>query len=80
MEHIETMKRMLGELLRVTNMEMEKGIDKANSDEMGKAIDMIYDLSHSMYFMSVVNAMEHSNGASFDPNTEPERMTMKMYE
>lgn len=80
MKHIDEIKDILGELVRVSHEEVEVGIDKVDTEEMCKVVDMIKDLSQALYYLSVVHAMENGDPIKYDGVVEPEMRTMKMYE
>lgn len=39
--------------------QVSKGLENVDADEMGKAIDMLKDISQTMYYVSVTKAMEN---------------------
>lgn len=61
MDNIKHMKTMLESAIYA---EMNKGIDRANTDELGKAIDMLKDITETLYYCSIVKSMEDSETES----------------
>lgn len=47
-------------IVEKTKAEVYGGIDNADANELGEAIDMIKDLSESIYYTSITDAMEES--------------------
>lgn len=52
------LKKIMEKLESCIVSELERGIDKVDTKELGEAIDMLKDISKAMYNMSVIEAME----------------------
>lgn len=58
---IKRMHDMIEKLSECAKSEFDKGIDNVNTDEMGKATDMLKDLAEAMYYRTLTNIMEESD-------------------
>lgn len=58
MEKYKDMKDLKHSLIDAAKMEMAKGIDNVNAEELGEVVDMIKDLAEACYYCSIVDAME----------------------
>lgn len=52
------LKKIMEKLESCIVSELERGIEKVDTKELGEAIDMLKDISKAMYNMSVIEAME----------------------
>ena len=68
----EELKDMKKRLMSIVQNAIDGNIDCLDTNELGEAIDMIKDLSESIYYCSVVNAMENSS-------SEEQKYYMSMY-
>ena len=48
------------DLIKNLRMNFAAGLDRVDTDEAGKVIDMVKDLAEAEYYLSIVEAMEHS--------------------
>lgn len=64
---MDNLKRMKKQLMSCVQSQMED-LRMADTDELGKAIDMIKDISETMYYCSIVEAMEHSETRNSIPS------------
>lgn len=70
---MERLKRIKDCLICVVESHMDD-LDAVDAKEMGEVIDMIKDLSETMYYCSIVKAMEegeHDKVAHHTPATKP---------
>jgi hypothetical protein len=67
MDNFERLKNLKHSLLCVIEDEMED-IYEADTDELGKVIDMLKDVEKTMYYCTVIKAMHNEYGTS-DPET-----------
>lgn len=58
---MEKLKEMKERLVDAAKMELDKGIDNVNTEELGEVVDMIKDLSEACYYCSIVEAMEEES-------------------
>lgn len=63
---MEKLKEMKERLVDAAKMELDKGIDNVNTEELGEVVDMIKDLSEACYYCSIVEAMEESESYGYD--------------
>lgn len=65
--HIKRMHEMIEKLTKCAEMELEKGIEKINAEEMGEVTDMIKDLAEAEYYSKISVAMDESEyGEDYD--------------
>lgn len=65
--HIKRMHEMIEKLTKCAEMELEKGIDKIDAEEMGEVTDMIKDLAEAEYYSKISKAMDESEyGEDYD--------------
>lgn len=65
--HIKRMHEMIEKLTKCAEMELEKGIENINAEEMGEVTDMIKDLSEAEYYAKISKAMDESEyGVDYD--------------
>ena len=65
--HIKRMHEMIEKLTKCAEMELEKGVENINAEEMGEVIDMIKDLSEAEYYSKISKAMDESEyGIEYD--------------
>ena len=58
---------MIEKLTKCAEMELEKGIENINAEEMGEVTDMIKDLSEAEYYSKISKAMDESEyGIDYD--------------
>lgn len=58
---------MIEKLTKCAEMELEKGIDKIDAEEMGEVTDMIKDLAEAEYYSKISKAMDESEyGEDYD--------------
>ena len=58
---------MIEKLTKCAEMELEKGIDKIDAEEMGEVTDMIKDLAEAEYYAKISKAMDESEyGEDYD--------------
>ena len=55
---VKRMHEMIEKLSECAKAQFDKGIDKVDTCEMGKVIDMIKDLSEAMYYRELTKAMQ----------------------
>jgi galactose-1-phosphate uridylyltransferase len=70
---MERLKRIKDCLICVVESHMDD-LDAVDAKEMGEVIDMIKDLSETMYYCSIVKAMEegeHDKVVHHTPTTKP---------
>ena len=60
MSGIEELKTMKSQLVSCVQGQMAN-LEKANTEQMGEAIDMIKDLSEAIYYCTITHAMEKGN-------------------
>lgn len=58
--HIKRMHEMIEKLTKCAEMELEKGIDKIDAEEMGEVTDMIKDLAEAEYYSKISKAMDEA--------------------
>ena len=58
---IERMHNIIEKLTEAVTAELDKGIDCIDTCEMGAAVDMIKDITESMYYRTLVNSMQESD-------------------
>lgn len=56
--HIKRIHDMVEKLTKCTEMELEKGIENVDTEEMGEVVDMIKDLCEAEYYAKVSKAMD----------------------
>ena len=56
--HIKRIHDMVEKLTKCTEMELEKGIENVDTEEMGEVVDMIKDLCEAEYYAKVIKAMD----------------------
>ena len=65
--HIKRMHEMIEKLTKCAEMELEKGIENINAEEMGKVTDMIKDLAEAEYYSKISKAMDEAEyGEDYD--------------
>lgn len=65
--HIKRMHEMIEKLTKCAEMELEKGIENINAEEMSEVTDMIKDLSEAEYYAKISKAMDESEyGIDYD--------------
>ena len=65
--HIKRMHEMIEKLTKCAEMELEKGIDKIDAEEMGEVTDMIKDLAEAEYYSKISKAMDEAEyGEDYD--------------
>ena len=65
--HIKRMHEMIEKLTKCAEMELEKGIDKIDAEEMGEVTDMIKDLAEAEYYAKISKAMDEAEyGEDYD--------------
>lgn len=65
--HIKRMHEMIEKLTKCAEMELEKGIDKIDAEEMGEVTDMIKDLAEAEYYSKISVAMDEAEyGEDYD--------------
>ena len=65
--HIKRMHEMIEKLTKCAEMELEKGIDKIDAEEMGEVTDMIKDLAEAEYYSKITKAMDEAEyGEDYD--------------
>jgi hypothetical protein len=65
--HIKRMHEMIEKLTKCAEMELEKGIDKIDAEEMGEVTDMIKDLAEAEYYAKISVAMDEAEyGEDYD--------------
>ena len=58
---------MIEKLTKCAEMELEKGIDKIDAEEMGEVTDMIKDLAEAEYYSKIIKAMDEAEyGEDYD--------------
>lgn len=58
---------MIEKLTKCAEMELEKGIDKIDAEEMGEVTDMIKDLAEAEYYAKISKAMDEAEyGEDYD--------------
>jgi hypothetical protein len=61
------MHEMIEKLTKCAEMELEKGIDKIDAEEMGEVTDMIKDLAEAEYYSKISKAMDEAEyGEDYD--------------
>lgn len=55
---MEKLKEINDCLICCVHREIEQGLDRINTKELGEAIDMIKDLAETMYYHTIVKSME----------------------
>lgn len=73
------MKNIKNKLTEVVKDYMARGTQNINVKELSEVIDMIKDLSMTMYYDSVVEAMEGNEAWDYDAMEMPEALTMGRY-
>ena len=65
--HIKRMHDMIEKLTKCAEMELEKGIENINAEEMGEVTDMIKDLAEAEYYSKISKAMDEAEyGVDYD--------------
>lgn len=65
--HIKRIHEMIEKLTKCAEMELEKGIDKIDAEEMGEVTDMIKDLAEAEYYSKISVAMDEAEyGEDYD--------------
>ena len=65
--HIKRMHEMIEKLTKCAEMELEKGIENINAEEMGEVTDMIKDLAEAEYYSKISKAMDEAEyGEDYD--------------
>lgn len=65
--HIKRMHEMIEKLTKCAEMELEKGIENINAEEMGEVTDMIKDLAEAEYYSKISKAMDEAEyGVDYD--------------
>ena len=65
--HIKRMHDMIEKLTKCAEMELEKGIENIDAEEMGEVTDMIKDLAEAEYYAKISKAMDESEyGVDYD--------------
>lgn len=68
--HIERIHKMIECLTEKSLCELDNGIENVNTDEMGKAVDMIKDLCESEYKAVIVKSMKKADEEEEEYNKE----------
>lgn len=64
---IKMMHEMIEKLTEVAKCELSKGVEEIDTEEFGKAIDMIKDLAEAMYYRTITVAMDDAEyGVDYD--------------
>lgn len=58
---IKRMHCMIEKISKCADEQLEHGVEMADTEEMGKVIDMMKDLSEAMYYRTLTKAMDESN-------------------
>lgn len=65
--HIKRMHEMIEKLTKCAEMELEKGVENINAEEMGEVTDMIKDLAEAEYYSKISKAMDEAEyGEDYD--------------
>jgi hypothetical protein len=65
--HIKMIHDMVEKLAKCADMEIEKGIEKIDAEEMSKVTDMIKDLAEAEYYSKISKAMDEAEyGEDYD--------------
>ena len=65
--HIKMIHDMVEKLAKCADMEIEKGIEKIDAEEMSKVTDMIKDLAEAEYYSKISKAMDETEyGEDYD--------------
>lgn len=83
---MEEIKMLKDRLTSLVQCELNKDLSKVDAEELGEVVDMIKDLSQTMYYCSVTEAMEKSSKEEKDhymsmyaPETNSSRYYTPMY-
>lgn len=74
--HIKRIHEMLECLTEVSKNQLDKGASSVNTDEMGKVVDMIKDLSEAEYYSRIVKSMEEYE----EDEKEAEKFRLHLFE
>ena len=75
-KHIRCIEEKLAEAIRC---EFEKGIDKVNTTEMGKATDMLKDAAEAEYYARIAKAMEKADSEDEEADKHMLRQLKEQY-
>lgn len=65
--HVKRMHDMVEKLTKCAEIELEKGVENIDAEEMGKVTDMIKDLAEAEYYAKISKAMDESEyGVDYD--------------
>ena len=65
--HIKRIHEMIEKLTKCAEMELEKGVENINAEEMGEVTDMIKDLAEAEYYSKISKAMDEAEyGEDYD--------------
>lgn len=74
--HIKRIHEMLECLTEVSKTQLDKGASSVNTDEMGKVVDMIKDLSEAEYYSRIAKSMEEYE----EDKKEAEKFRLHLFE
>lgn len=74
--HIKRIHEMLECLTEVSKNQIDKGASSVNTDEMGKVVDMIKDLSEAEYYSRIAKSMEEYE----EDEKEAEKFRLHLFE
>lgn len=74
--HIKRIHEMLECLTEVSKNQLDKGASSVNTDEMGKVVDMIKDLSEAEYYSRIAKSMEEYE----EDEKEAEKFRLHLFE
>lgn len=74
--HIKRIHEMLECLTEVSKTQLDKGSSSVNTDEMGKVVDMIKDLSEAEYYSRIAKSMEEYE----EDEKEAEKFRLHLFE
>lgn len=74
--HIKRIHEMLECLTEVSKNHLDKGASSVNTDEMGKVVDMIKDLSEAEYYSRIAKSMEEYE----EDEKEAEKFRLHLFE
>lgn len=74
--HIKKIHEMLECLTEVSKNQLDKGASSVNTDEMGKVVDMIKDLSEAEYYSRIAKSMEEYE----EDEKEAEKFRLHLFE
>ena len=77
--HIKNIRCIEEKLAEAIKCEFEKGIDKVNTSEMGKATDMLKDAAEAEYYARIAKAMEKADSEDEEADKHMLRQLKEQY-